>query len=295
MSSTKPLRMQGIALVQVLLITAIISILLLIMVANVQQYQRQTQHLLMVTEQQLQLHSAANTLIFSLLTENWLGPQSGAELYGWNFYNYPFNWPVPAVTAEQTEKSKQIARVKIQDINGLLDLRTANMPLSKWLQYHGLSSLQAQQILTNLQKLQSPQLARSLDFIVPGLFLQHPSELLAAPGWQGALIKQLLPVSRVEGGDFNYVNAPDSVLAALLPNAHFAILQRWRQSGNFDQFKFMTLTNITPELDGSFSTGNELLVQLTLGEQQQLLHLRLSHSRPQVVLIKQQLRQQLVY
>ncbi|MCC5824609.1 hypothetical protein [Alkalimonas sp.] len=284
---------QGVALFQVLLMTAIFSILLLVMVAGVQQNQRQVQRLLDASQQQLQLYSAMNQLSFALLTQEWQGPDSGEQLYGWNFYGYPFDWALPpGLDADEstTDDAVQFIEVRLQDINGLLDLRFPSQLHLQWLQQQGIDSLGANTMLNTLGDAQRPESAARLPFAAPGFYLQHVSEVMAVPGWSQLDSSSLWQLSRVQGDEFNYLTAPDPLLAALLPPAQFDILRQWRQQGSVDRFRFTELTGIEPDEGATFFPGRELIMQLRFAQQQWSVQLRIDANAELPVLIRQQQR-----
>ncbi|SEA29620.1 hypothetical protein [Alkalimonas amylolytica] len=284
---------RGIALFQVLLMTAIFSMLLLLMVASVQQHQRQVQQLLDASTQQLALYSAANTLSFALLTEEWQGPDSGEQAYGWNFYSYPFDWFVPASSeGSQDNHSQAVVAIeaRLQDLNGLLDLRFPSPLHQQWLQQQGIDSLSASQMVNTLRDAQRSEPAARLPFAAPGFHLQHASEAIALPGWQPMADSQLWQYTRVLGDEFNYLTAPDPILAALLPPAQFDILRQWRQQGRVDRFRFSELTGIEPDEGATFFASRELIMVLRLGQQQRQLQLRIDAGADIPVLIRQQHR-----
>ena len=268
---------QGMALFQVLLITAIMSLLLLIMAAFTQQSLQQARQVQQVTAAYTKLYSAANQLSFALLTEEWLGPESGQERYGWNFFGQPFLWQPPTTDTDDSADLAEPLIVTLQDVNGLLDLRFASEELKRYLQAEGFDAASVQQAVTELTN--SQQYIGKLSAGIanehwPYLQLQHLSELQHIPGWDAEKVAKLANYSRFIGEEFNIALAPNSLLATLLPPTQFAIIESWRQEGSFDHYKFMELTGITEAEGASFFPG--MLFIISISDQQRRYKLTLT-------------------
>jgi len=128
---------QGIALIQVLLISAIISILAI----HFSYTAREQIAIATAFEQRIKatqaLKSAQSKMIYTLLTQNTFEQPNNTfpSSEPWNFYGKPF-------TLAQTENSKIV--VSIQDNNGLLSQQYIKSPFwTKVLEKMGFDSLQA--------------------------------------------------------------------------------------------------------------------------------------------------------
>lgn len=279
--ATNPI-VKGIALIQVLLMTAIFSILLLSAVANVRQNQHTTQNMLEAAQSQLALYSAANTLQMALLTQQWFGPESGEERYKWNFHNSPFIWQ----SSSENEFQHNIA-VKIQDVRGLLDLRYPDDLTARFLVGNGLSGLEATTAMRQLHEAQRLNSYRALPFKAPGLFLQHTSELTALPILPEAQRMALLSVSRTHGDDFNFYNAPNTLLQKLLPKVQSDILIQLRAQHKLSSEKFTEITGLLPFEGSTFFAGRELQITLTTQNQYLWLDLEVNPKAKLPIIIRQ--------
>ncbi|CAM5217430.1 hypothetical protein [Alishewanella longhuensis] len=275
----RELHVKGIALIQVLLITAIFSTLLLIVQANVQQSLRQSQQILDATEARLNLYSTANELSFALLTRYWVGDNTGETDYNWNFYGQPFTWQGLTAKANTSLDAQHEllpnTTVEIQDIAGLVDLRTASAELTTLLQQAGYSALQAQQKQATLLAMQHYTRVQGLPFLAPGIKIQQLSELSAYDFWPAKLKTKGAAQFRTTGSAFNFYTAPNTVLQQLLPAAQFAILQRWRAEGPVSMQRFTDLTGKEPDEWSTFSPGRILKLHIRQGEQHLSMQLTL--------------------
>lgn len=263
-------RQQGVALIQVLLISAIISILAI----RFSYTARDQVEMAGAFEQRIkatqELKSVQSKIIYTLLTQDnyqqatTVLPDSEA----WNFYGKPF-----ALNAT--------TRVAIQDNNGLLSLQYMNDPLwNKVLQKVGFTEEQAKQkqgelkdwqdrdldawiignsepaSLSNGQpyRNQPMQLPQELDFF----FAQQPQQL--------RIIKAL--VSPYPKTQFNPMNAPDLLLDLYFDQALAAQIIALRQE---NQLSRQQLEGMLGAYDSDIITlyrGNSLKIttQVTLGE-----------------------------
>lgn len=252
---------RGIVLFQVLVIVAITSILVLLAVAASQQAVRQTYQLQQSVEQQLALYSARNHLLLSLLTTPWLGPAASAQ--GWNFYGQPFSWQLPNSPAYAAVNYR--VTVINQDESGLISIHSPGANLTKLLLANGVSSLQANNMLTSLQQAQqlypSPA-GQSVHHNYPYLRLQNTAELAQLPHWDDTVVAKLADKIVFTNLLFNPASAPDSTLSALLPAAQADIIRQWRATSEFSLDRFSALTGIYSDEIQSLYPGR--IMQLTI-------------------------------
>jgi type II secretory pathway component PulJ len=254
----------GFALIQILIITSIFSVLLLLMVAFSNQAIKDALRIQQVHAERLNLYSAANDLLFLLLTKDWY---QAASLSYVNFYGYPFQLNIPDTSADKA------IFARIQSVSGLLDLRAADTELQKWLEFNHVNSATARQLINQLNDAQRPDRGRQQQ-TVNALYFQHLSELNTLDAWSPELIKQLKGVSRLHGDEFNLYLAPDELMAALLPAAQFDIIRRWRQEGSYNINSFRSLVGHELAEQVSLFSSLELNISISAAQSTQQLHLQ---------------------
>jgi hypothetical protein len=242
-------RHRGVALFQVLLICVIFAVLLTVVASYTQQSIGQAQQIQEATHQRLALYSAANYLKFQLLTQQWLGQESGETRFAWNFYGHPFRLNLPEHPAYEALGYQ--AQVSVQDHEGMLSLTSPPDCLEWLLQQQGKTAYEAGQMRSALvegQKWLRPNAPASL--LQEGslnLTVQHPSELLAFPGWTPELIEQVASSTTTLTGILNPAQMPDALLPCLLPEGQVDIIKAWRQGGEYSIFRFSSLTRIVDD------------------------------------------------
>ncbi|PTB83253.1 hypothetical protein C9928_04095 [Pseudidiomarina aestuarii] len=246
------------ALFQVLLIVAIISLLLLIVVANSNQSVRQAQQLQDVTEQRLALYSATQFVDLQLLTSNWglIDEENEARvLPPLNFYGYPMTVPLPERPSYAALKGT--IQLQLQNVDSLLSLNSPSQELVDLLELRGIPNTRAQLLVSNLRDyLQREQ----------GLHIQTPWDVQQVPGWTRNDIERIRDVVTARGGIPNYAHAPDALLPVLLRSGLAASISAMRASGAYSQARYSELTGEYDDAVVSLFPGNEQRVTLTVEE-----------------------------
>lgn len=282
---------RGIALIQVLLITAIFSTLLLIMVSNVKQHQGVAYQILEKAEKQLILYSAMNELSFQLLTQSWLGEGSGEQKVGWNFYGKPFEFESTHKLAASflVEEPGYKIQAKIQDINGLIDVRFPGEEMQKLLVAKGVAPEKVVHTIQSIESSQRKTSLKNLSFSSPGLYFQHVSELKSLPVWEAGVMPEVDAYLRAQGDNFNYLTAPEKLLATLLPKAQFDILHSWREQNTYTLHRAEQFLGPLV-LEGPYFPGNELIITLSIDNQEISSQVLLSSRSSTPIIIRYQKR-----
>ncbi|WP_258239972.1 hypothetical protein [Pseudidiomarina homiensis] len=215
---------QGMALFQVLLIVAIISVLLLIMSNTTKGQVDRALALQKQTEKQLALHSAANYLDMLMLTNDWSDMlREDKPIAGLNFHNYVMRVQLP-----NRQAYKSLAEgidVQMQNIGSLVGVNQANDQLRDVLVRAGVHSIEANNMILTLRE----QLYRD-----DRLYFQHINELTSVPGWTSAIIERIRPYVTTKIMPFNGAWAPDGLLPVLLTSGQADTITALRGSGEYN-------------------------------------------------------------
>jgi general secretion pathway protein K len=266
-------KVQGIALIQVLLITAILSVLALYLTQTARDQITIAQWLDDKTNAQVALHSAESHLLFSLLTEPFLAEQISQQTNNeenntslpfplrnnWNFFGQAF-----AINA-QTQAS-------IQDQSGLIH---AHYPLinvlNALISSQGFSEIETNVIIDNLLDWQDlDNIAR-----VNGNEQQSQNKVIRNGavsslfdlGHIEAIPPRLMPVllanlTIYHRGNFNPMNASVELLSALTSPALAEQVKVLRSSKQLTKQNFTELTGIKEDEEIYFYPSNYLSVKL---------------------------------
>lgn len=260
-------RQQGVALIQVLLISTIIMVLALQISHQAKNQVRLAQGYQDKIQAELKLYSAEKRVLFELLTRTAKNQPQGdyqeedfsyASMsdtdipLSWNFYGEPFT--VNGVT------------IKLQDINGLVSSSSTTTSLqTKYLLTHGYPESLSETFEKTLYNWQHPiedwQFGgvTQLDFetlnIVPRLSpLQLKSEyrdiinatLSGTLGQYPKLHEAFECCFTLYSTSYiNLMNAPQQVLQAYIEPSYLAALTERRHQGDLDQFEFRRLAGLT--------------------------------------------------
>jgi len=259
---------QGIALIQVLLITAILSVLALYLTQTAKSQVQQAQWAGDKAEAQVAVHSAESLLLFELLTKKKTPTISTSDNDGdiiasqWNFSAVPFQI-----------KNNVIA--KIQDQSGLIQLHYPNRErLKKLFATNGFSLNQVEAIIDNLldwQDIDSIQRQNGAEAIEYGgvEFIRNG----AVPSIHDVIhiksmnlgVQQLLlrNATIYKSGAFSPINAPAELLYGLTSKNAVEQVLNLRRLNRLTGKQFSEITGIVEDDDTYFYTSNYLMIDLT--------------------------------
>lgn len=252
------MKQRGIALVQVLLIVAVISILALYFTQSARQQVKSATMMVDKAQALVELNNAQANIVFSLLTEK-LTPLSSPPadnpiVTSWNFYGEPF-------------KTTNNVEVQLQDLRGLLNIHYPDKTrLKRLLTYSGLNDYDAQ--LAMLQIIAWQNLEGRSDYINHDVVARyaaiHDIEELGHLGLSAAQLKLLAEnTTQYKKGAFNPMNSPNTLLYALLSNevAEYVIMQR--KANRLTVKDFVQATGITESDDIILYPSNLFRISLT--------------------------------
>lgn len=252
-------RQQGIALVQVLLLTAVFSVLLLSMVGYANSHQRQASAVDHQLQERFDLYSTASELQFNLLTQGWsdTGGEQNANAWAqhWNFYGQPFE--VQGYTA------------RIQNVGSLVNTYDAQN-MARLLTLFGVESSEAQQMATTLRSWQ-----RISDFERQGVLLserlaqpgrlpiQHVREIELLNGWNSDIVNAVEQyITTINTGFLNPLYLPSEILDIAVTSGQAQALQQMRNSGTYNRSSFTRVTGISSDEFVSLFPGPTFQISL---------------------------------
>lgn len=258
-----PHRPQGIALIQVLLITAILSVLALYLSSTSKDQVKMAQWADDKAEALVAMHSAEANLLFALLTNS--KKQSSRDLLAneslasrWNFFAYPF-------------KANEHITVKIQDQSGLIH---AHFPEPSFLKaliaYQGLNSNEVNRIYDSLLDWQDLD---SIPRINGDELLSNPANIRNGavpdlhdfsfvPNMTSNLQRSLLKNTTLYNkGFFNPMDAPEELLAAITNGEIAKQVSTLRESGQLNEIQFSQLTGMVESDKVLFYPSNILSIE----------------------------------
>lgn len=254
---------RGIALIQVLIISMILSILGIYILQSSKEQVALTNSIKIALEQRLKIENAEAKIINSLLSEFKIqDPNSENELVKkWNFHNKPFEFG--GIT------------VQIQDLNGLISLNAVSK-----------STLQDFFLQNNIDSEKSEQfIAALLDWIDDDDKTKYNGaerdyyESENLPGPRNGLLQSVAEVFYIKNHDilsekdwykyftvanvsgFNPANSPEKILKSFLKNdVKVAKLLELRDNKPLDRRVFYSETGIDSDEFLSFLTGDNLRI-----------------------------------
>lgn len=254
---------KGIALLQVLLITAIISILALYLSSTAREQVKLAQLATDRAEAVLDIKTAQSRILLALLTElREPNANSTGEISGkWNFYNQPFLLDNSVLT-------------KIQDQSGLIGIGFPDPKLIyDVLEQNGADATLAPVITDSLLDwLDADRLTR-LNGAEQDSYVQGP---------RNGNISLLQEVSRVRGitpelwrllgpsftlyqrGPFNPMSAPPSILSGLIGQDRAAEYLAQRKTSMITANSFSAMTGLQESVEQIFYPGNVMQISLSV-------------------------------
>ena len=253
-------RSRGIALIQVLLISAIISVLALYLSKSAREQIAMAQLSNDRAEALLMLHSAQAEVLVALLTHYREQDPNARELLPrrWNFYNQPFKW-------------QEGVEVRIQDQSGLISVQFPEASLVKQMYRQlGYDTAQASGFIDRLLDWQDADRLTRLNGAESGEYETGPrdggitlkSELTKIKGF--GLWQQLSPsFTLYRRGPFNPTTSTYEILAGLVGVDDANEVMAARKSGFLTPARFSQITGLSENDNTIFYPGKVLEVTLT--------------------------------
>lgn len=252
---------RGIALLQTLLLTLIISVLLISMLALTRQHQNRTIELSESSRLNLEMHSKAAELQFNLLTYNWTQNTSLLEneltLEHWNFFGKPF--------------SDGNFTVRIVNLRSLVSLRSNPGSIAKLLEglVSNIETLNKNQIKEKAQTLinwQAANYSKELQQYdqqdaTGELPVQHPVEAALIMELKPAAARQLLPyVQTYSASAFNPVYSPYELNQVLYDELTAQKIDAARRANQWSVSDFNRITGLALDELIGYGVGPEFRI-----------------------------------
>jgi general secretion pathway protein K len=281
---------KGIALFQVLLITAVISLLAIQFTQTAQNQIAIASTIVDRVQAQVDLRTLESELLFTLLTERNVQQVNSSNPYvaNWNFYGKPFSLTQQAAnrtsSAEDFDDRLTTAVFSIQDQNSLISLYNDSNPEKLTALFtklkHTNSTLEAQDFDINIAVASLLDWQDSDDFeLINGaeskfydkkgmptnIPLQTYEELALIRGFNRPIIDELQPFLTIRAqGYFNPMQAPVEILELYMESDRAAEILRLRDEGLLDVRQFEILSGLEVDETLNFVTSGSLNVQLTV-------------------------------
>ncbi|MDN4503140.1 type II secretion system protein GspK [Alteromonadaceae bacterium BrNp21-10] len=255
-------RSQGIALLQVLLITAIITILALYFSATAREQVKMAQLATERAEAIIAIETAQNRIFMALLSElrKTNNEVSNHILANWNFYNQPF-------------LTKNNVSVQIQDQSGLIGIIFPDPSLiANIFQENGVDSKLAPVLTDSLLDWQDADKLTRLNGAELGSYTQGPrngsitlvNETKMVRGMTAELWQQFGDIFTLyQRGPFNPMTAPMSVLAGIIGQNRAAEYVSRRNEIAISPQQFSALTGIQENMEQILYPGDVLEIKLS--------------------------------
>ncbi|MEW6989433.1 general secretion pathway protein GspK [Colwelliaceae bacterium 6441] len=251
------MKQQGIALIQVLLIVAVLSVLALYLSKTAQDQVRIAQWSVDKAQAIVDLHSTEAELLFTLLTETkFEGTSSIAKK--WNFYNEPF-------------KITKTVQIKMQDQAGLIN---AHFPvrerLQKFIEHNDTSdsavvvdTLLDWQDLDNIPGRNGNE-NDTINSPIRNGKIPHIQDLVhisAISSKLFTLLQKNMTINRI--GYYNPMNSPVELLKSIVTEGVANQIVQLRKNKQLTKESFSQLTNLREEGDIFFYPSNNIAIEMT--------------------------------
>ncbi|MFT7008489.1 MAG: general secretion pathway protein K [Colwellia sp.] len=255
-------KQKGIALVQVLIITAILSVIAIYITKSARLQIQVATWATDKSQATIIAHSAQNKLIFELLTRDWQTNNQDPNLNSisakWNFYNQPFELQAGVV-------------VNLQDQAGLIDIHYPNRNvITRRLLLAGLSDGDAQEAVDILLDWQdSDSILRRFGKEFPVIGRNGPMADIREWLLQGTLSEQQFENIREDfsiagAGHLNLMNSPKSLLTALTNESIADEVVRLRNNNSLNRQLMSRVTGILQDEDIIFAVSNKQRISITV-------------------------------
>lgn len=254
------MKQRGIALIQVLLLSTILTVVLLSMNHQARQHIRLASAVQQYTAVNMDLHSAEAEIIFTMLSNMPVVLQGAKDAAQWNFHGKPF------IRGNVT--------LQIQDTSGLISASSPNhFILTKLVQQVTGSESRGREIAAALADWQDkndmPRLdgAEQADYpniVVRNGPIQYSEEWLFIKGITPELYQQISPLLTLFPQGVNINQQPDKLWRANFPVALANELIRARNAGELSASMFQQLTGITIDEFTRFAIGPSYRINFTV-------------------------------
>lgn len=246
-------KQRGIALIQVLLLSVLLSVILMSMNHQARQHIRLAEAVQHYTDATMALHSAEAEILFSMLSYEPFQLAQGSLVTApdWNFYGEPFEF--------------LDIELVVQDTSGLLNTSNPNAQvLSRFTAQSAGSEAVGRQIAASLADWQDkddmprPDGAEQADYSsveVRNGPVQYSEELLFIKGMTPELFAELAPLLSFFTQGVNINQQPEALWRLHLPENQVQELSRLRRAGQLTAELFETLAAITIDEFTRFSYG----------------------------------------
>lgn len=214
-------RQEGMALFQVLLMVAVISVLLIIMSQQTRSAVEKAQSLQDRIERQLALSSAAAYVDSLMLSNDWLlsANDPNSAIYDINFFGQPYTLALPE--RESFNLLGGEVRLELQNEASLLDINFRTNDLEPLLIELGTAPLRARVMVEELKAfLREPN----------QVFFQNIADLAHLPSWSVADASAIRDFTSINAPIFNPVWMPNELLPVLLTPEQADIIRSLRKS-----------------------------------------------------------------
>ncbi|SUI75418.1 general secretion pathway protein GspK [Shewanella morhuae] len=243
MKNTTYLKVKGIALIQVLLISAMISVFALYLTYTARQQIHTAQIFEDRAQALLQIKSAETELMYTMMTNPMVHDVTSTVklVHTWNFHNQPFSL-------------NNIVNIQIQDQSGLLSIQ--NPPadlLGNTLSLLKIPGIEPSQFIDSLLDWQDSDNLRRLNGLEADSYpfgarnagIALMSDLMALPGVTDTNYQQLSSVFSIYvAGPFNPMSSPMPILQALVGERNANTIIELRSKGELTADVFSAVTHI---------------------------------------------------
>lgn len=257
MSNMSLQRQRGMALFQVLLMVAIISVLLIIMSQQTQSSVARAQAMQDQLETQLALESSAAYLDSLLLSNEWLSARDDEShpLHHLNFYGGSMSFTLPERSAYSALNYQ--VRLELQNEASLLDINFRPNDVQQLLIAIGVEPLQAEAMIRELKDyLQQPD----------SMLIQNIGDLMQLSLWDVAIVEKITPLVSVNAPSFNSVWMPDELLPILLSQGQADTIRSLRKNNEITAGLIQEFSSERDVLDSGVFPGVSQRVRLTAEE-----------------------------
>ncbi|GAA5142096.1 hypothetical protein [Thalassotalea piscium] len=250
---------RGIALIQVLLIVAILSVLALYLTNTARDQVKIAQWFDDKNTALVELQSAESTLLFNLLTQTKTFKDPTGKVPLWNFYSKPFNMNATVV-------------VSMQDQAGLLSIHYPEVGrLNSLVNSLGLANtIKFSDLLLDWQDIDdTPRPSGSEGADKRNGKVPHVQDLIHIPNLPYEIYKVLQNnMSIYQSGYYNPMNSPIELLSVLTDEAMAQHIVSLRDEGKLNKKNFSELTGLVEDEQMFFYPSNNIAIKMksTVGE-----------------------------
>ncbi|WP_169308391.1 type II secretion system protein GspK [Ferrimonas aestuarii] len=250
---------QGIALIQVLLISMVVSLLALYFVGSSRDQVTMASLLQQRAKAQLEVHSARNRMLFSLMTHQTFETSSSSDavVNHWRFDGKPFEFGG--------------VEYRLQDQSGLVGARFPNKEYLNPLIESQLGGVNAERMRQSLIDWQNPKVESQLNAVNQGLNgaevrkggMLSLNELRFIPNWGPKSAGVMTPYLTLYFANFFSISsAPDAVIRALFPDVADSLISL-KNERRLTRQTFSQATGEYPDASFVFYPGPYIEVSVT--------------------------------